>query len=268
MRKLLFILLILISATGYGQRIKRLGQPNLHYFIPFTLSDTFKLTTDDAYNATSWNGNLTLPTKNAIRDKIESLGSSIASINSMTGPAITITAGAGMSTSSASNDVTIAVDVNNSVLPHTIDKQFIDANNTGTGETDLYTKSVAANTLGSNGQSLSFEVAGVFNDATATANLQLYFAGTAFGGTGAMTLTGTGAWRAQGSIVRVSSSVYRANVTFFADNTSQKIFTSMSNVTSVNFTTSNTFKITGTAGGGGGGSNDITAQMWIVRYDP
>jgi hypothetical protein len=115
---------------------------------------------------------------------------------------------------------------------------------------------------------LSFEVGGVFNDATATANLQVYFAGTAFGGTGAMTLTGTGAWRAQGSIVRVSSSVYRATVTFYIDNTSQKIFTSSANVTSVNFATSNTFKITGTAGGAGGGSNDITAQMWIVRYDP
>lgn len=195
-------------------------------------------------------------------------GSSVTSINSMTGPAITITAGTGITTSSASNDVTVAVDVNNSSLPHMIDKQFIDANNSGTSETDLYTKSIAGNTLNSNGQSISFEVAGVFNDATATTNLQIYFAGTAFGGTGAMTLTGTGAWRAQGSIVRVSSSVYRANVTFFADNTSQKIFSSMSNVTSVDFTTSNTFKITGTAGGGGGGSNDITAQMWIIKYNP
>lgn len=192
----------------------------------------------------------------------------VTSINSMTGPAVTITAGTGITTSSASNDVIVAVDINNGSLPHTVDKQFIDANNTGTGETDLYTKSVAGNTLNSNGQSLSFEVGGVFNDATATANLQLYFAGTAFAGTGAMTISGTGAWRAQGSIVRVSSSVYRASVTFFSDNTTQKIFTSMANVTSVDFTTSNTFKITGQAGGAGGGSNDITAQMWIVTYNP
>jgi hypothetical protein len=192
----------------------------------------------------------------------------ITSVNSMTGPAITITAGTGITTSSASNDVEISVDVNNSSLPHTIDKQFIDANNTGTGETDLYTKTVAANTLGSNGQSLSFEIGGAFNDATATANLQIYFAGTAFAGTGAMTISGTGAWRAQGSIVRVSSSVYRASVTVFSDNTTQKIFTSMANVTSVDFTASNIFKITGTAGGAGGGSNDITAQMMIITYNP
>lgn len=224
--------------------------------------------TDDAYNATTWNGNNEVPTKNAVRDKIESLGGSITSVNSMTGPAITITAGTGITTSSGSNDVSVAVDVNSGSLPHTIDKQFIDANNTGTGETDLYTKSIAGNTLNSNGQSLSFEVAGVFNDATATDNLQIYFAGTAFGGTGALTISGTGAWRAQGTVIRVSSSVYRANVTFIVDNTTQKVFTSMANVTSVDFTTSNTFKITGTAGGAGGGSNDITAQMWKITYQP
>lgn len=268
MRKVFFILLILVSVTGYGQRVKQLGQPNLHYYIPFVLADTFKLVSDNAYNATTWNSNLEIPTKNAIRDKIESLSGGVTSVNAMTGPAITITAGTGISTSSGSNDVTIAVDVNNSSLPHTIDKQFIDANNSGTGETDLYTKSIAGGTLLSNGNSFAFEVAGVFNDATATANLQLYFAGTAFGGTGAMTLTGTGAWRAQGSVIRVSSSVYRANVTFVVDNTSQKTFTSTANVTSVDFTTSNTFKITGTAGGAGGGSNDITAQMWNVIYHP
>lgn len=34
------------------------------------------LATDDAYDATTWNGNLGLPTKNAVRDKIESLGAS------------------------------------------------------------------------------------------------------------------------------------------------------------------------------------------------
>lgn len=36
---------------------------------------------DDAYDGTSWNGNLTVPTKNAVRDKIETLsGSSITSL--------------------------------------------------------------------------------------------------------------------------------------------------------------------------------------------
>jgi hypothetical protein len=192
----------------------------------------------------------------------------ITSINSMTGPAVTVTTGTGLTSSSGSNTVTISVDLNSTDIHQVLNKQFADANNTGTGETDLYTYTLGANKLVNNGASISFEVGGVFNDATATANLQLYFAGTAFGGTGAMTISGTGAWRAQGSIVRVSSSVYRASVTFFSDNTTQKIFTNMANVTSVDFTASNIFKITGTAGGAGGGSNDITAQMMIITYNP
>lgn len=35
-----------------------------------------KKTADDAYDATSWNGNSEVPTKNAVRDKIETLGGS------------------------------------------------------------------------------------------------------------------------------------------------------------------------------------------------
>lgn len=39
---------------------------------------------DDAYDATTWNGNNTVPTKNAIRDKIETIGSSTPSIQTLT----------------------------------------------------------------------------------------------------------------------------------------------------------------------------------------
>lgn len=41
--------------------------------------------TDDAYNATSWDGNLGVPTKNAIRDKLESLATGGISIGSTIG---------------------------------------------------------------------------------------------------------------------------------------------------------------------------------------
>lgn len=72
---IIIICLLLSSLVGITQRLKRLGQPNLHYYLPFLQADTFKLTVDNAYDATSWNDNLELATKNAIRDKIESLGS-------------------------------------------------------------------------------------------------------------------------------------------------------------------------------------------------
>ena len=39
-------------------------------------------------------------------------------------------------------------------------------------------------------------------------------------------------------------------------------------LTSLNFTTTNVIKVTGTAGGGGGGSNDITAKVGCVTFQP
>lgn len=267
MRKVLFILLILISAIGYGQRIKQLGQPNLHYYLPFVLSDTFKLVSDNAYNATTWNGNLELPTKNAIRDKIESLIGGVSSLNSQTG-AVTITAGTGITTSTLSGDITVAVDVNNSVLPHTIATYFTDAANSGTSETDLYSTTTGANTLSSNGQTLYFDYTINVSDITATADLAIYFAGTSIGNTGALTVSSTGAWRVVGSITRATSTTARATVAINSPGASTASYTNETDLTSQNFATTNIVKITGQAGGAGGGSGDITAKMGKLYYQP
>jgi len=186
---------------------------------------------DDAYDATSWNGNNEVPTKNAVRDKIESLS-----------------AGSGFAT---------------------IDAQYTDANNTGTSATDLYSTTIPANTLTANGQSIQFEAAGVFNDATATVNVDLLFAGTAIGGAGALTITGTGPWSVKGTIIRTGTNTARAYSVISIDNSSNKIYSTMTIYGSgLDFTTTNVLKIRGTAGGGGGGSNDITAQMWKVIFQP
>lgn len=73
MRVFLIIFLLLSSLCSTAQRQKILGKPKLHYYLPFVLADTVRLAADDAYNATNWNGSLEVPTKNAIRDKIETL---------------------------------------------------------------------------------------------------------------------------------------------------------------------------------------------------
>jgi hypothetical protein len=146
-----------------------------------------------------------------------------------------------------------------------IDAQYTDANNTGTSETDLYTKTTAANTLPANGNVLTFETWGLFNDATATANLQFYFAGTAFGGTGALSLTSLSTWSAHGTIVRTGTSTARAYVTV---QTNGGDYISTATLGGINFATTNILKVTGTAGGAGGGSNDITGQAWKVVYQP
>lgn len=60
-----------------------------------TIDDLGNLSvTDDAYDATSWNGNLQVPTKNAVRDKIESLavGGDLLSTNNLSDVANAATA--------------------------------------------------------------------------------------------------------------------------------------------------------------------------------
>jgi hypothetical protein len=43
MRIIAIIMAVFMSLPGYSQRIKQLGQPNLHYYLPFILADTVKV---------------------------------------------------------------------------------------------------------------------------------------------------------------------------------------------------------------------------------
>lgn len=66
------------NATSDWMTVTRTGHTAATVAFPLgNVSVTGDVTvTDDAYDATGWNGNTEVPTKNAIRDKIESLGSS------------------------------------------------------------------------------------------------------------------------------------------------------------------------------------------------
>lgn len=185
----------------------------------------------------------------------------ITTINSQTGTSQTISAGPGLAVSSSSDVHTISFN-------NTLDYQVSDANNTGTSATDLYSKTVAANQFTLNGQSIHFEAAGVNNDATATVNLEALFAGNGIAGTGAVTISATGAWTITGTIIRATSTTARVYTTVTIDQCTQKVFLTTANLTGLDWTATNILKIRATAGGGGGGSNDITAQMWKVVFQP
>ena len=188
-------------------------------------------------------------------------GGGITSINSQAGLSQTITGSPGVTVNSASDVHTIS-------LTTTLDAQYTDANNSGTSATDLYSKTVSANQLTANGQSLHFEAAGVNNDATATVNLEVLFAGNGIAGTGAVTISSAGVWSIKGMVIRTGSTTARAYVVVTIENSTQQIYSSISNLTGLDFTTTNILKLRATAGGGGGGSNDITAQMWKVTFQP
>lgn len=205
-------------------------------------------------------------TRNWVRANFGSGG--ITSINSQTGPAITIQGGSGVVVNNTTNTVTVSADPTSDIFMRVIDAQYADANNTGTSQTDLYTKTIAGVTLSANGASLEFDAAGTVNDATATVDLQLLFAGNGIGGTGAVSISGIGTFTAKGRIIRTSSSTARVWTAISIPNSSTKYFETTAVLTGLDFTTSNILKITGQAGGGGGGSSDITGQMWHVNYNP
>jgi hypothetical protein len=191
----------------------------------------------------------------------DSIGGGVTSINSMTGLSQIISGGAGIDVSSSSDVHTVRINT-------TLDAQVSDANNTGTSATDLYSKTIAANQLTLNGHSIHFEAAGVNNDATATVNLEALFAGNGIAGAGAVTITSTGPWSMRGTIIRATSTTARVYTVLTIENSTQQVFSTTANLTGIDWTTTNILKIQATAGGAGGGSNDITAQMWKVVFQP
>lgn len=133
-----------------------------------------------------------------------------------------------------------------------------DVSNSSTTETDLVSYTTKANTLASTDESLAFDIAGTFNDITATAQLKFYFAGTSIGDTGALTISATGGWSARVIIIRSGASTAKAFVTVTTPGASTATYTTVTALTGLTFSNTNIIKLTGTAGGAGGGTGDIT----------
>lgn len=149
-----------------------------------------------------------------------------------------------------------------------LDKFHTATGNSGTSETDLYSYTVAANKLGSNDQSLNLDFSGLVSDITTTNQIRVYFAGTEILNTGGVTITGTGAWSLRALITRETSSTAIATVTFNIGSASVSSLVTITDLTSLDFTTTNIFKVTGTASGSGASSNDITGKHGLLTFIP
>lgn len=138
---------------------------------------------------------------------------------------------------------------------------YTDVNNSGTGETDLYSYTTPASTLGASGEKIVAKYAVTFNDATATAQVKAVFGGTTIFDTGAITVSGTGSASIEVTIIRTGASTARSLVNMTTPTASTSVYTTQTDITGLTFTNTNILKITGTSGGVGGGSNDITAKL-------
>jgi hypothetical protein len=189
--------------------------------------------------------------------------SAITSINSQTGPAINISGDAtgGIGVSATSNTVTITSTTN-------LESFGTDANNSGTSETDLFSHTLAANKLTLNGKGIRFRITGTNNDPTATEQIKGYFAGTNIFDSGALTISAAGDWVIDMEVQRTTSTTAAATVTFTAANTTVNLPVKYTALAGLDWTTTNIFKVTGTAAGATGGSNDITAHVGKVIFVP
>jgi hypothetical protein len=196
-------------------------------------------------------------------------GSGVTSISGETGPAILIQGGTAMSVSvTSSNTLTAEVIPSSTALPNVLTEFYSPVNNTSTTETDLFSYTVPSNKLGVDGQKIVFETSGTFNDVTATNQLRVYFGATEIFNTGGLTVSSTGGWSCRTVIIRSSSTTAIATTTFNSSFGSATSLVTINDLVGQDFTTTNVFKITGTASGATGGSNDITAKMGYLMFLP
>lgn len=151
----------------------------------------------------------------------------------------------------------------------TLFNHHVDAGNTTTTETTLYTDTIAASQLGANDDKLEATYGGVFvSSATATREIKIYFGGTVMLDTGALTLSLSSAWTAYVTIIRVSSSVVRYAISFTTEGAALAAYTAVGEITGLTLSNTQILKITGQAAGVGAATSDVLAKLGYVEYKP
>ncbi len=146
---------------------------------------------------------------------------------------------------------------------------FASVGNVGTGEDDLYSDTLAAGQLATNGDKIEAQYGGTFvSSATATREIKIYFGGTMIFDTGTLTLSLSSAWTAYATFIRVSSSVIRYMVSFTTEGAALAAYTAVGELTGLTLANTQVIKITGESAGVGAATNDIVAMMGNVEFKP
>lgn len=143
-----------------------------------------------------------------------------------------------------------------------------DAGNGTTVETDLYTNTLVAAALTTNGDKVTAVYSGIFVNSTSTKQLKVYFGGTAIFDSGALSTAAAGHWEVYVAVIRVSSSVVRCSVSMSASGVGTLAAANYTEVTGLTLANTQVLKITGTAAAVGAATNDIVAKLGIVEFLP
>jgi hypothetical protein len=139
----------------------------------------------------------------------------------------------------------------------TLKEWFTDGSSSGTGATDVYSYTVPANVLGTDGDNLH-AIYTISNPTSATGTITGSFAGTSLDGIGSSSFTEA---KVEIDITRVSTTVARADIMITLDGiVSNYTYTEL---TSKDWTTTNILKLVFTAS-----ASTITARKGILIYNP
>lgn len=147
---------------------------------------------------------------------------------------------------------------------------FASVNNSTTSETDLYSDTLTAGLLATNGDKIFARYQGIFTGAVAaTQELRVYFGGTKIYDSGALSIgVATDNWTLELMVIRESSSVVRCSVSVSSDFATLFPYSAYTRITGLTLTNTQILKITGQAAGAGAASNQITATLGAVSYQP
>ena len=141
---------------------------------------------------------------------------------------------------------------------------YTDVANSGASETDIYTGTVAASKLSSNGDKIVSMYSGVFGtDNTVNKKITIKIGGVEVFSTGLFNTIGNGFWRIDATTIRTSSTTARTTALFNAT-TSAGItnYTTTLDASGINFSTPLIYKLTAIAGSTG----QLTGKTGTVEY--
>lgn len=163
----------------------------------------------------------------------------------------------------AGNQLTNIPKVGGTIFDH-----FADAGNTTTTETDLYSDTLPASILNTNGDKVSAVYGGIFvSSGTATREIRVYFGGTLIFDSGALSISvGSDSWAVYTDIIRDTSSSVRCIVTMNTTGATTNAYCTYTLVSGLTLTNTQILKITGQAAGVGAATNDIVAKQGYVEW--
>jgi len=144
-----------------------------------------------------------------------------------------------------------------------IDGQIGPVGNITTGEDTLFTKTVSANSLAVNGNSLFITCSGTFANTANSKRLRIKFGGTTIFDSGALAITTASDWKLTCEIFRSGASAQKC-ISTLATSSSVLISTTQYATASVSFGSNQIVLITGEATA----TDDIVAQLFKLRFEP